>query len=60
MKNKIWPPTPGGAEYAPPCDFFKVVKCSHVAYQICYKNMKLKMVCDLRGEKKFLAADPRA
>ena len=36
----------------PPPDFFKMVKIYHAAYQMkalekCYKNMTLKLLCDL-------------
>ena len=45
---------------APPQrNFLKVVKYSHVAYQMkalekYYKNMTLKLVCDLRGHSSDL------
>ena len=45
---------PGGAECDSPNRFMKVVRYSHVAYQMealkkCYKNMILILVWDLRG-----------
>ena len=59
--KKNWPPTPGGrGRMGPPqCNFLKVVRYSHVAYQMkalekCYKNMTLKLVCDLRVHRSDL------